>query len=162
MPDPCFRVRTFLLFDSHQVIIHNPEKYMPTVESKYLGELRTEAKHVRSGVFLVTDAPPDNQGKGEYFSPTDLVATALGSCMITIMGISARTHGFDLTGVTWSVTKIMADNPRRIGEIVVELTFPANGYTEQHKRIIDHIAKTCPVALSLHPDLRQTVTLNYL
>ncbi len=135
---------------------------MSTVEAKYLGDLRTECTHVKSGTILITDAPPDNQGKGEYFSPTDLVATALGSCMITIMGISARTHGFDLTGVRWSVTKIMADNPRRIGEIFIELTFPPNNYSESNKRILEHIIKTCPVALSLHPDVKQTVVVEYL
>lgn len=135
---------------------------MATVKSIYLGDLRTEATHVKSGTKLVTDAPTDNQGKGEFFSPTDLVAASLGSCMITIMGISARNQGFSIDGASWEVTKIMADNPRRIGEIVVELTFPPNGYTEQQKRVIEHIAKNCPVALSLHPDLKQTVKITYL
>jgi putative redox protein len=135
---------------------------MITVESIYQGDLRTEATHVRSGTKLITDAPVDNQGKGEYFSPTDLVAASLGSCMITIMGIATRTHGFSIDGATWKTTKLMADNPRRIGEIIVELTFPPNNYTEQQKRVIEHISKNCPVALSLHPDLKQTVTLIYL
>lgn len=135
---------------------------MITVESKYLGELRTESTHVRSGTQLITDAPVDNQGKGEYFSPTDLVATALGSCMITIMGIAARTHGFSIDGATWKTTKIMADTPRRISEIVIGLTLPPNNYNDQQKRVIEHISKNCPVALSLHPDLKQTVTLVYL
>jgi putative redox protein len=134
---------------------------MITVEAKYLGELRTESTHVRSGTVLVTDAPPDNQGRGEYFSPTDLVATALGTCMITIMGISARTQGFSIEGATWKTTKVMADNPRRISEIIVELTFPPNNYTDQQKRLLEHISKTCPVALSLHPELKQTVRLIY-
>jgi len=132
---------------------------MITVDSKYLGELRTEATHVKSGTQLITDAPVDNNGKGEYFSPTDLVATALGSCMITIMGIAARTHGFSIDGATWKTTKVMADNPRRIGEIIVELTFPPNHFTDQQKRVIEHISKNCPVALSLHPDLKQTVVI---
>lgn len=135
---------------------------MITVESIYQGDLRTEATHVRSGTKLITDAPVDNQGKGEYFSPTDLVATSLGSCMITIMGIAARTHGFSIDGATWKTTKIMADNPRRIGEIVVELTFPASNFTDQQKRVLEHISKNCPVALSLHPDLKQTVSLRFL
>jgi len=135
---------------------------MATVKSIYLGDLRTEATHVKSGTKLVTDAPTDNQGKGEFFSPTDLVAASLGSCMITIMGISARNQGFSIDGANWEVTKIMADNPRRIGEIIVELTFPPKGYTEQQKRVIEHIAKNCPVALSLHPDLKQTVRITYL
>ncbi len=135
--------------------------YMPTVSSKYLGSLRTEATHLQSGTQLTSDAPTDNQGKGEYFSPTDLVATALGSCMVTIMGISARTHGFDLEGLTWEVTKIMADNPRRIGEVAVHLDFHGKDYTDQHKRVIEHITSTCPVALSLHPELKQTIMIKW-
>ncbi|MCX6241003.1 MAG: OsmC family protein [Bacteroidetes bacterium] len=135
---------------------------MTTVHSTYRGDLRTEATHLQSGTSLVTDAPVDNQGKGEFFSPTDLVATALGSCMITIMGISAKTQGFSIDGATWDVTKVMADNPRRIGEIIVELTLPPNQYTDQQKRLVEHITKNCPVALSLHPGLKQTVRINYL
>jgi uncharacterized OsmC-like protein len=134
---------------------------MATVHSKYLGDLRTEATHLRSGSKLITDAPVDNRGKGEYFSPTDLVATALGSCMITIMGIAAREHHFSIEGSSWEITKVMDENPRRIGEIIVEITLPPNNYTEQQKRILEHISKTCPVALSLHPGLRQTVRLIY-
>jgi uncharacterized OsmC-like protein len=133
---------------------------MGTVESKYIGELRTEATHVKSGTVLVTDAPVDNQGMGEFFSPTDLVATALGSCMVTIMGIAGRTHGFTLDGATWSVTKVMTDNPRRIGEVIIELNIPGI-YSDKQKTVIDYITKNCPVALSLHPDLKQTVTVNY-
>ena len=135
---------------------------MTTVHSTYRGDLRTAATHLQSGTSLVTDAPVDNQGKGEFFSPTDLVATALGSCMITIMGISAKTQGFSIDGATWDVTKVMADNPRRIGEIIVELTLPPNQYTDQQKRLVEHITKNCPVALSLHPGLKQTVRINYL
>jgi len=135
---------------------------MATVKATYTGNLRTEATHLQSGTKLVTDAPVDNQGKGEFFSPTDLVATSLGSCMITIMGIAAKTHGFNIDGASWNVTKIMADNPRRIGEIIVELTFPPNSYTDQQKRVIEHIIRNCPVALSLHPDLIQTVKIEYL
>jgi len=133
---------------------------MKTVEGKYIGELRTEATHVKSGTVLVTDAPVDNQGRGEFFSPTDLVATALGSCMVTIMGIAGRTHGFTLEGATWSIIKVMADNPRRIGEIIIELNIPGI-FSDKQKIIIDHITKNCPVALSLHSELKQTVTINY-
>lgn len=135
---------------------------MTTVHSKYTGNLRTESTHVMSGTKLVTDAPVDNQGKGEFFSPTDLVATALGTCMITIIGIATRAHGFSIEGTSWEVTKVMADNPRRIGEIIVELTFPPNNYTQQQKRVIEHITTSCPVALSLHPDLKQTIRIKYL
>ena len=134
---------------------------MITAETIYLGQLRTEAKHVRSGTKIITDAPVDNQGKGEAFSPTDLVAAALGTCMLTIMGIAAETHGYNIDGTEVKITKIMADNPRRIGEIVVEVTFPPFHYTEQHKRVLEHITRTCPVALSLHPDLKQTMIFNY-
>jgi uncharacterized OsmC-like protein len=134
---------------------------MTTIRSTYPGGLRTEATHLRSGTQLITDAPVDNQGKGEFFSPTDLVATALGSCMITIMGIASREHNFNIDGASWEITKIMADNPRRIDEIIVELTFPPNNYTAQQKRLLEHISKTCPVALSLHPELRQTIRLIY-
>lgn len=94
---------------------------METVRTKYLGELRTEATHVSSGNILVTDAPVDNKGRGEFFSPTDLVATALASCMLTIMGIASDQYEFSIEGVSCRITKIMADNPRRIGEIAIEL-----------------------------------------
>ncbi len=135
---------------------------MPTVETIYLGELRTEATHLRSGTKLVTDAPPDNQGKGEFFSPTDLLATSLGSCMVTIMGIAARTHNFDIDGAKLVITKIMtAEAPRRIAEIIIEITFPHDNYPEKVRKILDYTVKNCPVALSLHPDVKQSVTLNY-
>jgi putative redox protein len=134
---------------------------MPTISSKYLGELRTECTHIKSGTQLITDAPTDNQGKGEFFSPTDLAATALGSCMVTIMGISARTYNFNMEGLTWDVTKVMANNPRRIGEVIVELNFHGTAYTDQQKRVIEHIARNCPVALSLHPEIKQTVIIHW-
>ncbi|MEI7980901.1 MAG: OsmC family protein, partial [Bacteroidota bacterium] len=127
-----------------------------------LGELRTEATHVRSGNKLITDAPPDNQGKGEFFSPTDLVATALGSCMVTVMGMAARTHNFNIDRAKLEITKVMTqDPPRRIAEIIVELTFPEGNYSDKEKKILEYVVKTCPVALSLHPDVKQTVKLVY-
>lgn len=132
-----------------------------TTQTIYLGELRTRAKHVRSGNEIVTDAPPDNKGKGEAFSPTDLLATSLGSCMITIMGISAREHGFDIDGTTAKIWKIMASHPRRVGEIIIELNFPKNNFSDREKKIIEKAAYTCPVYLSLHPDLKKTITLNF-
>jgi uncharacterized OsmC-like protein len=133
---------------------------METAKTTYLGDLRTEAVHVRSGQKLITDAPVDNQGKGEYFSPTDLLATALGSCMLTIMGIAARTHGFNIDGTKVDITKVMGTNPRRVVEVIVELTFPRN-YTDKEKKIIEISAKECPVANSLHPDLKQSVVFRY-
>ena len=127
----------------------------------YPGDLQTIATHVRSGKILVTDAPVDNQGKGENFSPTDLLATSLGSCTMTIIGIAARTHGFSVDGTRLEITKIMAENPRRVAEVVVEYYFPANNYTDKEKAIIENAARTCPVARSLHPDLKQTFRFNY-
>jgi len=129
---------------------------MPTIETKYPGELRTHATHVRSGNTLITDAPVDNKGKGEAFSPTDLLATSLGSCAMTIIGIAAQTHGFNVDGTDIRITKIMADNPRRIGEVIVEFDFPKNNFSEKEKAIIENAAKTCPVAKSLSPELKQT------
>ncbi|MEI6457258.1 MAG: OsmC family protein [bacterium] len=134
---------------------------MATSEIIYKGNLRTEATHLRSGNKIITDAPVDNQGRGEYFSPTDLVATALGSCMITILGISARDQGFDIDGTQLTITKIMTENPRRIGEIVVELIFPHDSYTDQQRRLIEYTTTHCPVAQSLHPDVKKTIMITY-
>jgi len=134
---------------------------LATIETTYPGGLRTEAIHLHSGTKLVTDAPPDNQGRGESFSPTDLVATALGSCMLTVIGIATLTHDFSIDGATMAITKIMTkDPPRKIAEIVIDLTFPSD-YPEKVKKIIEHTVKNCPVALSLHPDIKQTVTIHY-
>lgn len=134
---------------------------METARTIYRGDLRTEALHVRSGVTVTTDAPLDNQGKGEYFSPTDLVAAALASCMLTIIGIAARTHGFTIDGTEAVITKVMLSNPRRIGEVIIVFNFPDIFYTEIQKEIIEKAARTCPVALSLHPDLKQNITFNF-
>lgn len=134
---------------------------METAHIKYLGDLRTEAIHLQSGNKIITDAPTDNQGKGEAFSPTDMVGTALGTCILTIMGISANTHQFDLVGTEVKITKVMQNNPRRIGEIKVDFYFPANNYSDKEIRLIKHAAKTCPVAHSLHPDLKQSVSFNF-
>jgi uncharacterized OsmC-like protein len=134
---------------------------METARTIYKGELRTEAMHMRSGTVITTDAPPDNKGKGEYFSPTDLVATALGSCIFTIMGIAAREHGFSIDGSTCSITKIMAENPRRIGEVKIDFDFTAREYSDKQKKILEYCVKTCPVALSLRDSLIQNVKLNF-
>lgn len=134
---------------------------MPTATTVYLGDLRTEATHLLSGNTLITDAPPDNQGKGEFFSPTDLLATALGSCMLTVIGIAARTHGFSIDGTRLEVTKIMVSEPRRIGEIRIEFFFPGIAYTTKERTIIERTARTCPVALSLHPDLRTDILFHF-
>jgi len=134
---------------------------MTTSRTIYLGELRTVNEHIRSGQKIITNAPVDNQGKGEAFSPTDLVATALTDCMMTIMGIKARDKGLDLTGTTIETTKIMSSDPRRIGEVIVEFTFLKNDFSEKDKAILEAVTKTCPVALSLHPDVIQTVKFNW-
>lgn len=134
---------------------------MKTSEITYTGDLRTASIHLKSGKEIITDAPTDNQGKGEAFSPTDLLATSLGNCMLTIVGIAARNHGFNIDGTKAEITKVMAENPRRVSEIHVELHFPANNYTEKEKAIIERSAKTCPVAYSLHPDIKQEITFSY-
>ena len=134
---------------------------METVRTEYLGNLRKEALHVQSGNELLTDAPLDNNGKGEYFSPTDLVATAFGSCMLTVIGIVAQRSSFSIDGTKLIITKVMAADPRRIGEIIVEFNFPPNNYSSKEKEIIKHTALTCPVAKSLHPDLKQTLIFNF-
>ena len=134
---------------------------MKTAAIKYLGNLRTEGTHLKSGEKIVTDAPPDNNGKGAYFSPTDIMSTSLGSCMLTIMGIAAQTHGIDIEGTTIEITKIMEAEPRRVGEIIVEFSMPRSSYSDKEKVILENAALNCPVAKSLSADLKQTVTFNY-
>lgn len=124
----------------------------------YQSDLRTAATHLQSGSVIETDAPTDNNGKGERFSPTDLVATALASCMMTIIGIASRAHGFDIDGTKCSVTKIMVADPRRIGEIKIQMEFPKeNEYDGKTQAIIERAALTCPVFESLHPELKKTI-----
>ncbi len=131
---------------------------MTTSKVFYQGELRTEATHLKSGIKIITDAPTDNHGKGEAFSPTDLVATALASCMISIMGIVAMKEGITKAdGASAEVTKVMYAEPRRIGEVHVTITMPALKYSEKEKKIYEHAAYTCPVAKSLHPDIKQII-----
>lgn len=135
---------------------------MATISSTYQGGLRTTAQHLASGNTIITDAPVDNNGKGEAFSPTDLVASALGSCMMTIMGIVANRAGIDIDGIAVNTTKIMAAEPRRIAEVVLDFTMPAGKtYSDKEKAMLENAARTCPVALSLHPDIKQTVTFQY-
>ena len=134
---------------------------MATSKITYNGGLRTTSVHERSGKEIITDAPVDNKGKGEAFSPTDLLATSLGNCMLTIAGIAAAEHGIDIDGTTCEITKIMAEGPRRVAEIIVNFQFPANSYSDKDKKIIERAANTCPVMYSLHPDIKKTVTFNY-
>ncbi|GAA3939630.1 OsmC family peroxiredoxin [Chitinophaga oryziterrae] len=135
---------------------------MLTSSILYNGQLRTTATHLQSGTVIQTDAPVDNNGKGESFSPTDLVATALGSCMLTIMGINAAKNGWNIEGTKVSIEKIMGTDPRRIVEVKVVFDFPGDsGLGEKEKTILERAALTCPVAKSVHPDLLQSVTFNW-
>jgi putative redox protein len=134
---------------------------MITSKIMYQGELRTETVHLASGEKLITDAPVDNNGKGQAFSPTDLLATSLGCCMLTIMGIVAGRHNISIEGATVEITKIMKSEPRRVGEVVVEFTMPGNNYSDKEKELLEHAARTCPVARSLSAELIQTIKFNY-
>jgi putative redox protein len=133
---------------------------MTTIETTYLGGLRTEATHIQSGNKLITDAPTDNQGRGEAFSPTDLLSASLGSCMLTIMGILARNQNINIDDTKCSITKIMAANPRRVGEIKIAFQFPEQ-YSEKEQKMLENAALTCPVYESLHPDLVKTVDFGW-
>jgi uncharacterized OsmC-like protein len=121
----------------------------------YKGALRTTCTHLKSGNNFETDAPVDNNGKGERFSPTDLMATSLGTCMLTVMGISARKSGFDLNGIEVEVEKIMKADPRRVGGINLFFHFPEDlrNVEEQKKAVLKRIAENCPVMKSIHPDI---------
>ena len=120
----------------------------------YKGELRTEATHIKSNELIITDAPIDNHGKGEAFSPTDLMSTSLASCMITIMGITANNHEINIVGTKAEVLKIMAENPRRVAGIDVKMTMPEINYSDKEKSILKHAAENCPVMKSIHPDIK--------
>ena len=128
----------------------------------YKGALRTEAVHLQSNTSIETDAPTDNQGKGERFSPTDLLATSLGNCMLTIMGIKARDMNVDLTDTKIDITKIMKSEPRRVGGIKVAFHFPQTlQLDDKQKAILENEARTCPVAKSIHPDIEQDISFNW-
>ena len=132
-----------------------------TSKVTYKGGLRTTCLHLRSGNEFITDAPVDNNGKGEAFSPTDTVATGLASCMMTMMGIKARDLEVDLEGSTAEVTKHMAANPRRIAKIEVKLELP-EAVSEKHRKILTHTANTCPVHYSLHPDVEKVIEFHWV
>ena len=133
---------------------------MATSNISYVGDLRTVCIHLQSGTQILTDAPTDNHGKGEAFSPTDLVATALGSCMVSIMGIKSKDLDVDLKDSTVSITKIMQSEPRKIAKIEVILNM-AIETSEKNKTILERAAMTCPVLLSLHPDIEKDVVFNW-
>ncbi|HEY4324582.1 MAG TPA: OsmC family protein [Mucilaginibacter sp.] len=135
---------------------------MATIETTYLGELRTEATHLQSGTKIITDAPTDNMGKGEAFSPTDLLAASLTSCMLTTMDIKAKLANIDIDieNTKCSTTKIMAANPRRVTEIVISFKFPKQ-YNEKEQQFLENAALTCPVYYSLNDDLKKTVDFGW-
>lgn len=127
----------------------------------YQGQLRTEDTHLKSGNKVITDAPPDNNGKGEAFSPTDLVCAALSSCMMTLMGMLADREKIELGGLKSEITKIMASNPRKIAEIQINFTHPSLVATDVQKQKLKNAALTCPVALSLSESIKQTIEFNW-
>jgi uncharacterized OsmC-like protein len=132
-----------------------------TSKVQYTNNLHCELTHIRSGTVIASDAPIDNQGKGEAFSPTDLVATASASCALTTIGIAARTHNFTIENATAEVIKLMASDPRRIAEVKIIFRFPFNNYSEKEKTIIENTARTCPVMLSLSSEVKRDLTFLY-
>ena len=133
---------------------------MSDISIKYDGGLRTSAVHHQSGSIISTDAPTDNQGKGENFSPTDLFVTALGSCMLTIMGITAQTHGFNIDDSGIDIKKIMGINPRRVSSIEIAINI-SGAFSDKEKQLLIKAAKHCPVSKSIHPDIEEHVTFNF-
>ena len=131
-----------------------------TSKITYLGDLRTSSIHIQSNVEILSDAPIDNNGKGEAFSPTDLVANALGSCMMTIMAIKSKDLNLDLTGSIVEITKIMNAEPRRIGKIIIDLKM-AVAVIEKEKTILEKAAMSCPVFLSLHPEIEKEISFSW-
>lgn len=132
-----------------------------TIRTTYTGQLRTEAIHVQSGNKLITDAPTDNKGKGETFSPTDLLATSLASCIFTIMGIKAQEAGFSIDGASAKTWKIMSENPRRVAEVKIEFDFSTLDLLDKQKKILQALVKVSPVPLSLHDETKQNVTIKF-
>ena len=131
------------------------------IESNYLGGLRVSSTHLASNTEIITDAPVDNNGKGESFSPTDLVATALGTCMITVMGIYAEKNGILMPNVYSRTNKVMSSTPRKISKLKIEIIFGDNQLSEVEKQCLKDVALNCPVAKRLHPDLKQEIEFNF-
>ena len=133
---------------------------MTTSTVTYQGDLRTQAIHLQSNNHIITDAPIDNHGKGEAFSPTDLLATSLASCMLTIMGIKADSMDLDIAGTKAEVTKVMATEPRRVSEVHVSI-YLTQTFDERTQKVLEQAALSCPVAKSIHPDIQQVVNFHY-
>ena len=134
---------------------------MKTARIRYEGNLRTTAEHIRSGRSFITDAPIDNNGKGEAFSPTDLIATATLTCMITVMGIHANRNDLMMGDVDGEVLKVMASAPRRVAELHIEINFSNHNLSDSDKSILEKIALSCPVVNSIHPDIMVNVKFSY-
>jgi len=131
------------------------------IKGEYKGSLRCEMTHLKSNNTIMTDAPTDNHGKGEAFSPTDTVCGALAACMMTIIGITAQAHDFNVDGTKYEIKKTMAQNPRRIGQIDIAFTFPKNDYTDKQKEMLKKAAETCPVAQTLSKEVIVNITWNF-
>ena len=132
-----------------------------SIENKYIGELRTSSTHVKSGKNIITDAPIDNNGKGDAFAPTDLVSSALCSCITTVMGICAEKGKFEMPNSKAKITKLMSTNPRKISEIKIKINFEKNSLSDVQKRKLILVGKNCPVAKSLNSDIKQTLIFNF-
>ena len=133
---------------------------MNGIKILYQGKLRTIVTHTLTGEIIETDAPIDNNGKGEKFSPTDLFASSLGSCMLTIMGITAQSHGFSIDGSSINLEKIMGKNPRRVAEIHLNINIKG-ALTEKQRQILIKAAKHCPVSKSIHPEIKENISFNF-
>ena len=132
-----------------------------SIENKYIGELRTSSTHIKSGKNIITDAPIDNNGKGDAFAPTDLVSSALCSCITTVMGICAEKGKFEMPNSKAKITKLMSTNPRKISEIKIKINFEKNSLSDVQKRKLILVGKNCPVAKSLNSDIKQTLIFNF-
>ena len=133
---------------------------MNNIKISYKGRLRTVVTHTLTGEIIETDAPIDNNGKGEKFSPTDLFASSLGSCMLTIMGITAQSHGFSIDGSSINLEKIMGKNPRRVAEIHLDINIKGV-LTEKQRQMLVKAAKHCPVSKSIHPEIKENVLFHF-
>lgn len=134
---------------------------MASISLTYLGDLRSEATHDENGKKLLIDLSKEKGGKGEYFAPTELLATSLASCILSIMGVSANVHGFDIKGTTVKATRVVDADPKKITAIQLVFTFPKNNYTDKEKQLLQAAAKSCPVGHSILPEVKQDFTLNF-
>jgi len=132
-----------------------------TSKAIYSGNLRVESTHIKSGELIISDAPVDNKGKGAAFSPTDMLANSLASCLLTIMGIVAEGKNIDITGASAEVTKIMASHPRRVSAVEINVLMPELKIDYEVKRLLENAGRNCPVAKSIHPDIEQNIVFSW-